>query len=350
MNPEQEALPKKITAGSITALFDKTPAPKKPTDVYCPHFWELKYANGCNYDCQWCYLTGTFRQHERGKKPYLKDINKIKRELQEALIRVEPQTLFNAGEVSDALVYEGALLNTIIPLFKDIGETKNITEHPTKLDAGHTKREVAGTNPHKHKLLLLTKNDSVRTISLADAPKQIIFAHSINAAFIANNYELEAPHPIERLAASRKAVERGYETRLRLDPMVPIEKWQIAYRDIIRKIMKINPWAEVITLGSLRGLRSTLTFCEKAGNDMGWRDYLDDETNWGRRVSEDIRVEMYALAIKEFRRLNYTGHIALCKESLRVWQRLKEMKMTINGKEVPVMDYGPGDVKCNCVL
>jgi len=49
MTPEKDL--KKIKSGSIVKLFDKTPAPKKQNDVYCPHFWELKYANGCKFDC-----------------------------------------------------------------------------------------------------------------------------------------------------------------------------------------------------------------------------------------------------------------------------------------------------------
>lgn len=351
MNPEWAALPKRITEGSITALFDKTPPPETDSDVYCPHFWELKYANGCGYDCQWCYLNGTFFRQTRGKKPYLKDLGKIKRELEDALKRIEPQTLFNAGEVSDALAYESALLNTIIPIFKDTGSTETIMEDPLNIETETSKREITGTkNPHKHKLLLLTKSDSLMTIMRANAPKQVIFAHSINAEYVANTWELEAPHPIERLTASRRAVEFGYQTRIRLDPMVPVNSWKVGYRDIIHKIMKINPWTEVITLGTLRGLKSTLKFCDIAGNDMSWKEYLDDETNFGLRISEDKRVEMYAYAIRQLRQQNYAGDIALCKESIGVWKRLREMTMNLDGEEIPVMDYGPGDVKCNCTL
>ena len=65
----------KIKDGSIIKLFDRTPEPKNPTDVVCPHFYELKWANGCNFNCAWCYLNGTYRFLSRGKKPHLKDID-----------------------------------------------------------------------------------------------------------------------------------------------------------------------------------------------------------------------------------------------------------------------------------
>ncbi|MCK5031383.1 MAG: hypothetical protein KAR64_07950, partial [Thermoplasmatales archaeon] len=67
----------KIKDGSIIKLFDRTPKPEKPTDVVCPHFYELKWANGCNFNCAWCYLNGTYRFLSRGKKPHLKDVDII---------------------------------------------------------------------------------------------------------------------------------------------------------------------------------------------------------------------------------------------------------------------------------
>lgn len=338
----QEGLPKKLTEGSIIAFFDKTEEPKEDSDIYCPHFWELKYANGCHFECAWCYLNGTFRQHERGKSPYLKDIDKIKRDLEEALRRINGPVLFNAGEVSDALVYPSALLNTIIPLFKDVGSTMDIIDDREDVERDRpSQKRFGGANSQGHKLLLLTKSDNPLVAARANAQKTVIFAYSINAAYVSNTWEIMAPHPVDRLAASRKAVELGYETRLRLDPMVPVESWKAGYKEIIERIMKINPWAEVITLGSLRGLQSTLTFCERAGNDMSWKDYLEDKTNWGIRIPEETRIEMYAYTIGELRKRGYKGHIALCKESLGVWKKLKELK---------VIDYDPGEVKCNCVL
>ena len=51
----------KVGDGSIIKLFDRTPVPTKKTDVVCPHFLELKWANGCPFSCAWCYLQGTFR-------------------------------------------------------------------------------------------------------------------------------------------------------------------------------------------------------------------------------------------------------------------------------------------------
>lgn len=302
----------KIKNGSIIALFDKTPEPELPSDIHCPHFWECKYANGCKFDCQWCYLNGTFRYNDWGKAPRLKDERMIKSHIEEALERIRPAQLFNAGEVSDGMVFPITLKKTVIPPFQD-----------------------ERLNKEGHKLLILTKSDDTRLMSYANAKKEVIFAWSINAEYVSHNYELKAPHPWNRLMASRKAEEYGYETRLRIDPMVPVRRWDLAYGKLIDKVMEINPWASVITLGSLRGLSSTITAAKKLRKDTSWTDYLTDKTNWGLRVPKDTRVEMYRFAINRLREAGYSGHIAICKESIEVWKGLGlDQKKT----------------KCNCQL
>lgn len=46
----------RVGDGSIIKLFDRTPVPTRETDLVCPHFLELKWANGCPFNCAWCYL------------------------------------------------------------------------------------------------------------------------------------------------------------------------------------------------------------------------------------------------------------------------------------------------------
>ncbi len=75
----EKNLVSRVGDGSIIKRFKKTPLPKKPKDVVCPHFLELKWANGCYFDCAWCYLQGTYRFHPEWKngKPNIKDFEKI---------------------------------------------------------------------------------------------------------------------------------------------------------------------------------------------------------------------------------------------------------------------------------
>lgn len=304
--------------GSIVSKFDKTLAPKQPGDVYCPHFYKFKYANGCAYDCQWCYLNGTFRFRKDkdtgehlGKKPYLKDLRETKKQLMRALVEIEEPTLFNAGEVSDALVFEKELIRELLPLFQS-----------------------NASNPHGHKILLLTKSNSIRLLSHAD-PRYVVIAHSVNAELISNGWELKAPTTGQRIHASRQAAGAGFETRLRIDPMVPVDHWEQGYGELVDLILRASPHASVVTIGSLRGLQSTINECKKLGKDVRWTEYLEDATNWGRRVPEHVRVKMYMFIVEKLQEGNYQGDIALCKETLEVWKAV--------GLE-------PKGTKCNCLL
>jgi hypothetical protein len=117
--------------------------------------------------------------------------------------------------------------------------------------------------------------------------------------------------------------------------MVPVSRWDLAYKELIAQIMDTVPHASVITLGSPRGLVSTIVAGKKLNNDMSWTNYLQDKTNWGLRVPYDKRVEMFSFAVKELRLAGYKGQIALCKEPLNVWK-----------------DSGlkPKETKCNCII
>lgn len=329
-----EVIAEKLTFGSVIALFDKTPELKDEKSAFCPHFMELKFANGCHYDCQWCYLLGTFGRWQkdndytdprrtvlkgRAYMPKVKPDAEITKHLEEALDTIDTPMLFNSGELSDSLVHPATMLDTILPLFnkyKDKG----------------------------HKLLILTKSDDTmlykRGIKL-QAQEYTIVSHSINASWVAGAWELGTPTPLQRLAASRAASELGYETRLRLDPMVPVNNWKKGYRKIIEEIMRINSRATVITLGTPRGLPGTIKVGKKLGKDMRWTEYLTDNSSWGKKIPADKRIEMYSFAINELKRLNYQGDISLCKETLEVWDALKK-----NG----TIDWYPGERLCNCVM
>jgi len=313
--PERPAIPlpahaqqafSKIADGSIITLFDKTPPPAGPDDVVCPHFVELKWANGCNFDCAWCYLNGTFRFRPMGKGPYMKDFDRISKDLRTFFSEVRKPSLLNSGELSDSLVFEGngsALSKHIIPMFK---------------------------GQDRHKLLIVTKSANVGKLLRTDSQERVVVSFSINATKVARKWEKKAPAPLARLKAARKLAEAGFKIRIRLDPIVPIEGWEKEYKAIIDAIFR-NIKPERITLGSLRGLQSTINFSE----DRSWTEYLDDKSNWGKKIGFDKRYEIYDAIIEYLWETYKFDRISLCKETVGMWERLS-------------LDYRR--MKCNCTL
>ncbi len=301
---KRETLVEKVNDGLIIQRFDKTPLPEKLTDVVCPHFLELKWAYGCPFDCAWCYLKGTFRFRPEGTKPVIKDYEKIELHTKIFLEEVKTPEILNTGEIADSLMFESGELpfsKFIIPIF---------------------------SSQKLHKVLFLTKSSNVNNLLEIEPHNQAIMSFSLNAIPVAEKWE-KAPPVLKRIEAAKKVYQAGYEVRIRIDPMVPVEEWQEHYLHLIDTIFQ-NLMPERITLGSLRGLQSTINGC----TDRSWVKYLKESSNWGKKIDFQTRYDMYSTMIRQLEaRYNFTK-IALCKETVRMWNSLK-------------MDYQK--MRCNCL-
>jgi spore photoproduct lyase len=298
---------KQVGDGSIITRFEKTPPPKKPTDVVCPHFLELKWGTGCLFHCSWCYLNGTLRFAPKKTKPYFKDFAKIEQHVRAFLENVDwCEELLNTGELSDSLMYErngNPFSKFILSLF------------------GQQER---------HKVLFLTKDKYVNNLLQSEHKSQAIVSFSLNADEAAKRFENGAPSVAERIEAADRISKAGYEVRIRIDPMVPIPNWEEGYKSLVDQIFsKFVP--SRITLGSLRGLQSTIN----QATDKSWVNYLSERSSWGKRIAFDTRYLMYYKAIDHLKEKYAYTDIGLCKETLQIWEKLG-------------MDYRR--IKCNCIL
>ena len=306
LNNRPELLLKKVNDGSIITRFDKTPVPQNASDVVCPHFVELKWAYGCPFDCSWCYLKGTFRFRPDGLKPAFKDLDKIKNHVESFILNAKTPELLNTGEISDSLMGEHLdppFSKFIIQLF----EQQDI-----------------------HKVLFVTKSANINNVLGLRSANQAIFSFSLNPSSVAERWEKKAPLPLKRLEAAKKLTEKGYSVRIRIDPIVPIKDWEEHYRQLIDDIFdRFIP--ERLTLGSLRGLQSTIN----GTNDKSWTGFLKEYSNWGKKIDLETRCELYSFLRKYLKEKYQYNSIALCKESIEVWEKLG-------------MDWK--NIKCNCLL
>jgi len=277
--------------------FDKT-----PSDIVCPHFWELNWAYGCRFECSYCYLQGTFHGN---KKPWHRPLDQIFIVLDEFFQdhRWNPQVL-NSGELTDSLVYPD-MIKQISDKFEEQAE---------------------------HRLLLLTKSGNLKL--LADKlRKQTIFSFSLNAHDAWRRWELKTPSPEERIKAAKIISEIGGEVRVRVDPIFPIEDWRRHYEDLVYSILSgFSP--ERITLGTPRGLAKTLLYSK----DMSWRQYFTKESEhsgWGKKIPTSQRKEIYLFFYDKLSSLGFDkSKIAMCKETASMWKEL---------------ELDPTKIKCNCI-
>ncbi|MFQ6077079.1 MAG: radical SAM protein [Candidatus Bathyarchaeia archaeon] len=254
LDGSRKRLVQRVGDGGIIRRFEKTPRPVNPTDVVCPHFLELAWAWGCPYDCAWCYLKGTFRywlNAEGRLRPRFKERGRVKRDVLAFISSDSEPEILNAGELCDSLMgerFREPFSKFIMPLFE-------------------------GT---KHRVLFLTKGDYVRHFLENDWQRNLILSWTLNAEPVSNRWEVGAPDLMKRLEAMRRVWEAGYEVRIRIDPEVPIDGWEEEYKHLIDEIFKVI-LPERITLGTLRGLASTLASVK----DKSWTIYLHDQSGWG---------------------------------------------------------------------
>jgi spore photoproduct lyase len=286
----------------IIVYFSKT-----PFDIVCPHFWELRWAFGCPFDCAYCYLQGTGRGN---KNPKYRPINKVIKAIDKAFKHeyfLQHPSIFNSGELSDSLMNPNSMKQ-----IADFFETQN-----------------------KHKLLLLTKSDKVEWLA-KEPRKQTIASFSLNATEVWRRWEKRTSSPQQRINAAKELIKSGYEVRIRIDPIFSIENWKMHYEDLIYSILSELPSnPSRITLGTPRGLSKTLIFAK----DRSWEKIAFTEnpeySGWGKKAPPSLRKEIYTFFFDKLMTLGFDQtKIALCKETKSMW---KEMGL----------DHAK--CRCNCV-
>ena len=279
--------------------------------ILCPHFDRLKLAsNGCFYQCDWCYLKLTYR----AAFPFITvrvEYDKILDQLCKKLSASPAPIIFNSGELADSLSLEhltGAA-RKFIPWF---GATEN----------GY--------------LFMLTKSDNVDDILDLRHNGHTIIAWSINNIDVSRKFEIGAPTFDRRLNAARRVQDAGYPLRIRLDPIVPFDGWQIAYTETVKTIFDtVQP--ERITLGTLRfesGFYKMRNSIFTSGPELpaileNMQPMFEPEIYPGKKMpsvgkwsyTEEKRIEIFDWAINEIRKYS-DCKIALCKESASVWDNL----------------------------
>jgi spore photoproduct lyase len=315
LDGQTKSMVARVDDGSIIVRFDKTPVPRSAEDIVCPHFLELKWALGCPFSCAWCYLQGTMRMYARKKEPTYRfsvyeddpyaDIERALRELFRLPYPDEPE-LLNAGELSDALMSEREpfpFTRFAVPVF----ETQD-----------------------RYRLLLLSKAPWVENLVAMGPHRQTVVSFSLNAEPVAKRWE-KAPTVRHRVEAAARLAQVGYEVRIRVDPIVPYpgDDWLAGYYHLLDEIFaRFRP--SRITLGSLRGLQSTIN----AATDRSWVSYLDEQSPWGRRIVQEVRLGAFGRIIERLQTRHGYSQVALCKEPVGVWEALG-------------MDWQ--HCRCNCV-
>lgn len=271
----------------IVSLFHKT-----PPEIACGKFWELRWAFGCPLDCNYCYLRGTMK----GKmKPSIIKIHYVLSAIEEAFASLKQPTIFNSGELCDSLM-NPSIMEQIADKFEQ---------------------------QKKHKLLLLSKfGPNNISFLVSKLRKQVICTWSLNSEEVAKKWELSAPSPKLRIEAAKMVSEIGIDTRIRIDPIFPIEGWKKHYQNLIHTLFD-NLSPSHIILGTPRGLWKTIEYAKQANVDMSWTQFFSEDSGWGKKLNFDKRKEIYTFFYDLLDSIGYDlKKVTMCKESVSMWKIL----------------------------
>jgi len=274
-------------SGSFLDIFEP------PRGVTCYRFNKLVLGTQCPYDCSYCYLQLTYRI-----TPYTRiylNLKKLFREIRILAESTNKTLVLNAGELSDPLALDHIV--QVVPLV-----IQEVLKYPNI------------------ELLLLTKSSNIHHLpDLTNLPKRIIISASLTTPRNQLLFENGTASIEERIEALKKAQEKGYRVRARIDPIInSVPGWEKQYEDGLIKKLANRIVPESITLGQPRFYAPLLHLCaSRFPEQKDFWNHLSTKTKDHRfRVSYEERFNTYEQIIdllnSYFKPAQLT--ISLCKE------------------------------------
>lgn len=275
---------------------------------YCPEHWaDLAIGRGaCGLRCRACFLIMTHRLFcDPSRHVVYENVDDLEHAVFSWLKNPDRRNLGLGIDCSDSLLYEGVTHHArrLIPLFAS-----------------------AEANPHGCKLILLTKSTNVHYLEGLPT-RNVLLTFSLNPEPIADLWEGKfddgvrvTPPTAERLYASLRAENMGFEVRWRIDPIFPIGGWQEIYHEFFGAAARDGHRPTRITLGTYRETQPSLsTFAREWGlPSIEWRPLGLEKDGAHYHLAREKRIAIYGFLAQAIATAwQGPGHhpiAALCKE------------------------------------
>ncbi len=279
--------------------------------VLCQTGMEIQSAVGCPYDCTYCPYV-SFVCVRLDVESFVDRVTRLARSRRS-------QRLYKLNNRTDTLGLEPAY-DLAAPLVRRFAE----------LDDRY--------------LLLYSKGDAVDHLLDLDHRGHTAASFTLTPAPVAALLEAGAPPPDRRIAALSKLHRAGYPVRVRLSPIVPLQGWEQAYRDLLDDLLRAGT-PEMITLWSL----SMVELDDLAR--IVPLDRLDPGAlaearaaaqrlrgHKGAPFPVSVRAHLYRTIARMIRDVSPGTRLALCLESPDVWREVGDAVEPRRG----------GTFQCNC--
>ncbi len=168
------------------------------------HFYYTSTMMNCLYNCEYCYLQGMYPSAN-------------------IVVFVNIEAIFN--EVEQLLKQQNIYL--CISYDTDILALENLV--------GYAREWINFAHNHKNMTMeLRTKSANFHAIEDIPPSKNVILAWTLSPVQVIEHYEKKTPGLNLRLSNINKALEKGWQVRVCIDPIVYIKDWREAYQQLIK--------------------------------------------------------------------------------------------------------------------
>lgn len=178
---------------------------------------------GCLYDCNYCYLQGLYNSAN-------------------TVLFVNLEAYFDAVS---AYLDQPTLL--AISYDTDTLAVEKIARH------SQAWLEFARHHPNLH-LEIRTKSANFKAIETARPSANVVLAWTLSPQEIIDRYEHRTPSLAQRLNAIRSAMERGWQVRVCIDPVIYTDRFETLYPALLETLFERVDAGKLysLTLGSFR--------------------------------------------------------------------------------------------------
>lgn len=277
-------------------FFKRCPGATQKKALTCCNYHILNLGSQCDFNCSYCYLQSYL------KSPLLQIYTNLDQALTELdqMAAANPDHPFRVGtgEIVDSLSLDPLTLYSreLIQFFR---------RYP------------------RWTLEFKTKSHHVEQFLDCEHAGNVVVSWSINPEVIINSEEHGTARLHERLAAARKARDRGFQVAFHIDPMIWTPEWEENYLGLVEQItQQFKPQdLHVISLGTLRFQPEQRHLMRERFGMQSWAVRAEMHPSEGGKMRYDsrLRQEMFQTVVRAFRCKDPAYRIFLCMETPETW-------------------------------
>lgn len=282
----------------------------------CQNAWELHSAFGCLHRCDYCHIGEGFN--------IMLNLEELVARLPQLMAANPWQQLYKYDNMTDTIALE-----------PEYGASELMVSF-------FARRE-------REYLMLYTKSDNVDHLLRLEPQGHTIVSFTISSPTVAEAIEKATPDTAARCQAAARVQQAGYVPRVRFSPIIPVHGWREENEAMIRQLLEAAS-PDIITMDLLgwmppadvhRVLDASLiedrflaAMEELFRNGSPGPAYYPSSKHI---FPHELRREVYVFFLQQIRRWNKRVRVALCNETVEMWQELG-----------PMLEMTPEEYVCGC--